>query len=85
MKTFKDEYRKLLLWYKEKTDECDKIISEGGHDGGGTEKRRVYTAEYHKKLTELKQKYSKEPTAQETETEPVTKARKFGRTIRPPV
>ena len=88
MKTFKDEYRELLLWYKEKTDECDKILSEGGHDGGGTEKRRVYTAEYHKKLTELKQKYSKEPTAQETETEPlanaVGKARTFGQAVSPP-
>ena len=89
MKTFKDEYRELILWYKEKTDECDKIPSEGGHDGGGTEKRRVYTAEYHKKLTELKQKYSKEPPAQETETESIAssvgKARTFKKVIRPPV
>jgi hypothetical protein len=63
MKTFKDEHRELLLWYKEKTDECDKIPSEGGHDGGGTEQRRIYTEEYHKKLTDLKQKYGKLPTA----------------------
>jgi len=62
MKTFKEEYKELLLWYKEKSDECDKIPSEGGHDGGGTEQHRIYTEEYHKKLTELKQKYGKATT-----------------------
>ena len=69
MKSFKDEYKELLLWYKEKTDECDKIPSEGGYDGGGTEQRRIYTAEYRNRLNLLKEKYGKTTTTQSGYTE----------------
>ena len=70
MKTFEEEYAELVAWCKEAYAEADKKIAElphmGGHDDRDIIFTRPVTQEWNKRLRELKKKYGKETTAQET-------------------
>ncbi|MCL2773174.1 MAG: hypothetical protein FWD71_07465 [Oscillospiraceae bacterium] len=67
--SFETEYNKLLLWYIPKSFELDEVESKmpsQGHDGGMEEKRQILRCEYRRQLSELKKKYGKDITAQDS-------------------
>jgi len=63
MKTFDDEYRNLLIWYKEKLDDAKKLPNGVGlDDGQRCRQERLIDNEYRRRLRALQEKY-KDKTA----------------------
>jgi len=75
MKTFEQEYKKLIDWSKKANAEADKKVNNlperGGYDE--TQIRLIVSREWNRRLDELKNKYGIETETQEKE--PVVKAR----------
>jgi len=85
MKTFEQEYKKLVDWSKKANAEADKKVNNlperGGYDE--TNIRLKVSREWNRRLMELKKKYGIETATQEKE--PVGKGRTFEQVIQPPV
>ena len=59
MKTYKEEYRELIMWLEERLNESKKLPDDGiGFDAGQrAQQERIDDIEYRRRLRELKAKY----------------------------
>jgi hypothetical protein len=91
MKTYEQEYQKLTRWARKARAEADEKIKNLSDQDRGYDDRAApilykVNQDRNRRLRELKKKYGREAeiTAQEPETEPVTKARNFSQLVRHP-